>query len=119
MARQTLRKIGDGVDVVTYLGQYTRGRLERALSASAQGRLERLAPGVDTSFFKPGAGGEVVRRDLGLADRRVIVCVSRLVPRKGQDVLLRALPAVLRSVPDAALLIVGDGPDRKRLEAMS
>ena len=119
VARQTLRKIGDGVDVVTYLGQYTRGRLERALSASAQGRLERLAPGVDTSFFKPGAGGDVVRRDLGLADRRVIVCVSRLVPRKGQDVLLRALPAVLRSVPDAALLIVGDGPDRKRLEAIA
>ncbi len=91
VARQTLRRIGDRVDVVTYLGEYTRGRLERALSASAQGRLERLAPGVDTSFFKPGAGGDVVRHDLGLADRRVIVCVSRLVPRKGQDVLLRAL----------------------------
>ncbi len=119
VARQTLRRIGDKVDVVTYLGEYTRGRLERALSKSAQGRLERLAPGVDTSFFKPGAGGEVVRHDLGLADRQVIVCVSRLVPRKGQDVLLRALPAVLRSVPDAALLIVGDGPDRKRLEAIT
>lgn len=119
LARQTLRRIGDGVDVLTYLGEYTRGRLERALSASAQGRLERLAPGVDATFFKPGAGGDVVRQELGLADRQVIVCVSRLVPRKGQDVLLRALPAVLRSVPDAALLIVGDGPDRKRLEAIT
>jgi phosphatidyl-myo-inositol dimannoside synthase len=118
-ARQTLRRIADGVDVLTYLGEYTRGRLERALSTSAQGRLARLAPGVDTSFFKPGAGGDVVRHNLDLADRRVIVCVSRLVPRKGQDVLLRALPGVLRSVPDAALLIVGDGPDRKRLEALT
>jgi len=119
VARQALRRIGDRVDVVTYLGEYTRGRLARALSTSAQERLERLAPGVDTSFFKAGAGGDVVRRDLGLADRRVIVCVSRLVPRKGQDVLLRALPAILRSVPDAALLIVGAGPDRKRLEAIT
>jgi phosphatidylinositol alpha-1,6-mannosyltransferase len=119
VARQILRRIGDGVDVVTYLGEYTRGRLERALSTSAQGHLERLAPGVDAAFFKPGAGGDVVRHDLGLADRQVIVCVSRLVPRKGQDVLLRSLPAVLRSVPDAALLIVGDGPDRKRLEAIT
>ena len=57
--------------------------------------------------------------DTDFGDRRVIVCVSRLVPRKGQDVLLRAMPAVLRSVPDAALLIVGDGPDRKRLETIT
>lgn len=119
VARQTLRRIGDRVDVVTYLGDYTRDRLARALSTSAQDRLARLAPGVDSSFFKPGAGGDVVRREFGLTDRQVIVCVSRLVPRKGQDVLLRALPAVLRSVPDAALLIVGDGPDRKRLEAIT
>lgn len=119
VARQTLRRIGDRVDVVTYLGEYTRSRLARALSASAQGHLERLAPGVDTSFFKPGAGGDAVRRDLGLADRQVVVCVSRLVPRKGQDVLLQAMPAILRSVPDAALLIVGDGPDRKRLETLT
>jgi phosphatidylinositol alpha-1,6-mannosyltransferase len=119
VARQVLRRIGDRVDVMTYLGDYTRGRLERALSPSAIEHLERLAPGVDSAFFKPGAGGDVVRREHGLADRRVIVCVSRLVPRKGQDVLLRALPAILTAVPDAALLIVGDGPDRKRLEAIT
>ncbi|HTC69700.1 MAG TPA: glycosyltransferase, partial [Acidothermaceae bacterium] len=89
IAKQVLRRIGDRVDVMTYLGDYTRGRLERALSPSAIAHLERLAPGVDSAFFKPGAGGDLVRREYGLADRRVIVCVSRLVPRKGQDVLLR------------------------------
>ena len=119
VARQVLRRIADRVDVVTYLGDYTRGRLARAVSASALDHLERLAPGVDSAFFKPGAGGDVVRREHDLVDRRVIVCVSRLVPRKGQDVLLRALPRVLAAEPDAALLIVGDGPDRKRLEAIT
>ncbi len=119
VARQLLRTIGDRVDVMTYLGDYTKGRLSRALSPHAQARLERLAPGVDATFFKPGSGGDVVRQRYGLRDRRVIVCVSRLVPRKGQDVLLRAMPTVLKSVPDAALLIVGDGPDRKRLETIT
>ncbi len=49
----------------------------------------------------------------------MIVCVSRLVPRKGQDALVRALPAVRRRVPDAALLLVSGGPDRARLTRLA
>ena len=119
VARGLLRRIGDHVDVLTYLGVYTRGRLERAISASAHDLLAQLAPGVDATQFKPDTGGDVVRQALGLTDRRVIVCVSRLVARKGQDVLLHALPSILRDVPDAALLIVGSGPAAKRLEALT
>jgi phosphatidylinositol alpha-1,6-mannosyltransferase len=119
VARGLLRRIGNQVDVLTYLGAYTRGRLERAVSASAHDRLVQLAPGVDATKFKPDTGGDVVRQALDLTDRRVIVCVSRLVARKGQDVLLHALPSILRDVPDAALLIVGSGPARKRLEALT
>jgi phosphatidyl-myo-inositol dimannoside synthase len=115
-ARQLLRRIGSDVDVLTYLGSYTRGRLAKAVSASAC--LERLAPGVDADFFHPGAGGAEVRARYGLADRPIVVCVSRLVPRKGQDVLVQAMPAILRAVPDAALLIVGDGPYRRRLDRL-
>jgi len=111
-ARQVLSRIGRGVDVVTYLGDYTRARLAPALPGV---RLERLPSGVDTALFRPGAGGDVVRRRHGLAGRPVVVCVSRLVPRKGQDVLIRALPAVQQQVPGAALLIVGGGPDAPRL----
>jgi len=119
VAKQLLRRIADHVDVLTYLGEYTRARLARVLSTSSVARLERLAPGVDASFFRPESGGDVVRETHDLRDRRVIVCVSRLVPRKGQDMLLRALPTILRAVPEAAVLIVGDGPDRKRLEALT
>ena len=109
-ARGLLRRIGDSVDTVTYLGEYTRARLARALSPGAAARMTRLAPGVDSGAFHPGAGGAAVRDRLGVAGRPVVVCVSRLVPRKGQDTLIRAWPQVRAAVPDAALLLVGGGP---------
>jgi phosphatidylinositol alpha-1,6-mannosyltransferase len=78
-----------------------------------------LPPGVDPERFRPDQSGDEVRRRHGLGDRPLVVCVSRLVPRKGQDVLMRAMPRILRRVPDAALLIVGGGADRPRLEALA
>jgi phosphatidyl-myo-inositol dimannoside synthase len=116
-ARQVLRRIGRDVDVVTYLGEYTRRRLARALGPAAT--LVQVPSGVDTDLFRPGAGGGEVRRRLGLADRPVVVCVSRLVPRKGQDVLIRALPAIRARVPGTALLCVGGGPDSPRLQRLA
>jgi phosphatidylinositol alpha-1,6-mannosyltransferase len=109
-ARSLLRRIGDSVDTVTYLGEYTRVRLARALSPAAAARMIRLAPGVDSDVFRPGAGGTAVRERLGLGGRPVVICVSRLVPRKGQDTLIRAWPEVRAAVPDAVLLLAGGGP---------
>jgi phosphatidyl-myo-inositol dimannoside synthase len=125
-ARRLLRRIGDQVDVLTYLGEYFRVRLARVLSPEAAGRMVRLAPGVDTSVFRPGAGGDKVREKLGLGNRPVVVCVSRMVPRKGQDTLIRAWPRVLAATAGSktagdhahsgpVLLLVGDGPYRADL----
>ncbi|MEU5881673.1 glycosyltransferase family 4 protein [Spirillospora sp. NPDC047279] len=118
-ARRLLRRIGDGVDVLTYLGEYTRSRMARALSPAAAAAMARLAPGVDENVYFRGAGGAGVRERLGLTGRPVVVCVSRLVPRKGQDALLHAWPHVLRRVPEAALLLVGGGPYRADLEKLA
>src|SRR6266849_6333069 len=118
-ARTLLRRIGDEVDVVTYLGEYFRVRLARALSPKAASRMIRLAPGVDVTFFRPGAGGAAVRERLGLTSRPVVVCVSRMVPRKGQDTLIRAWPQIKAQVSDAALLLVGDGPYAPRLKRLA
>ncbi|MQA96537.1 MAG: glycosyltransferase [Streptosporangiales bacterium] len=117
-ARGMLRRIGDGVDVVTYLGEYTRTRMAPALSSAAGARMARLAPGVDERAFNPGVDGSAVRERYGLGDRPVVVCVSRLVPRKGQDVLVQAWPRIRARVPGAALLLVGGGPHRRRVEAL-
>ena len=105
--RLALRRIGDGCDVVTYLGEYTRRRLAPAFGPHAS--LAQLTPGVDVETFRPGIDGAAIRDRHGLGRRPVVVCVSRLVPRKGQDALIRCLPAIRRAVPDAALLIVGGG----------
>jgi phosphatidyl-myo-inositol dimannoside synthase len=118
-ARTLLRRIGDEVDVMTYLGEYFRVRLTRALSPEAAKRMVRLAPGVDVTLFRPGSGGLAVRDRLGLAGRPVVVCVSRMVRRKGQDTLIRAWPQVRAEVSDAVLLLVGDGPDAGDLRRLA
>ena len=118
-SRQLLRRIGAGTDVLTYLGEYTRSRIAAAVGPRAAGRMVQLPPGVDESTFHPASGGAEVRRRLGLADRPVVVCVSRLVPRKGQDTLIEAMPQIMADVPDAVLLIVGGGPYRADLEKLA
>ena len=116
-ARGLLRRIGRSVDVVTYLGEYTRTRLAPVLDGSTE--LRWIAPGVDVGEYSPEVDGSAVRARYGLGDRPVVVCVSRLVPRKGQDVLIRALAEIRRRAPDAALLVVGGGPYRSTLERLA
>lgn len=74
-----------------------------------------MYPGADLEIFRPDLPYEDLTDLHGVADRPLVVCVSRLVARKGQDVLIRAMQRIRREVPDASLLIVGDGPDRDRL----
>jgi phosphatidylinositol alpha-1,6-mannosyltransferase len=119
-ARQALHRVGEGCDVLTYVSDWCREHIAPALSAAAAVRMEQLSPGVDPELFKPGCGGDDVRRRWGIPlAAPVVVCTARMVPRKGQDVLLEAWPAVRAEVPDARLLLVGDGSRRKALQRAS
>jgi phosphatidylinositol alpha-1,6-mannosyltransferase len=109
-----LRRIGKGVDSLTYLGDYTRSVISRPLTQSAKNTMVRIAPGIDTDHFSP-RNSENIRRALKLEDKKVVVCVARLVHRKGQDRLIEAMPLVLKEVSDAHLLIVGQGPYQQKL----
>lgn len=115
--RRALRAIGDRAALVTVVSEFTSRFIRRAVGGRAH--IELLRTGVDLERFTPRADGSEVRKRYGLAGRPVVSCVSRLVSRKGQDQLIRALPHVRRTVPDAALLLVGGGPVRARLERVA
>jgi phosphatidylinositol alpha-1,6-mannosyltransferase len=118
LARTALRRIGNDTDVVTFISHYTRSRFASAFGPQAA--LEHLAPGVDTERFEPDSVARAeLRARYGLGGRPVIVCVSRLVPRKGQDMLIQALPSIRQRVPGAALVIVGGGPYLDKLRRLA
>jgi phosphatidylinositol alpha-1,6-mannosyltransferase len=107
-------RIGKRVDSLTYLGEYTHQMISRALDQKAKLAMVKIAPGIDTEHFSPRNSKEL-RESLNLAEKKVIVCVARLVHRKGQDRLIEVMPEILSSVPNAHLLIVGEGPYREHL----
>jgi phosphatidylinositol alpha-1,6-mannosyltransferase len=118
VARSVLRRIGDDSDVVTFVSRYTRARFASAFGPQAA--LEHLPPGVDTDRFRPDPTSRAeLRTRLRLGQRPTVVCLSRLVPRKGQDMLIRALPAVRQRVDGAALVIVGGGPYLETLRGLA
>ena len=117
--RQALHRIGQGVDHITYIAEYSRQRIGRALSPAARGRMVRLAPAVTPADFSLQNDPSPVLERYGLAGRPIILCTGRLVRRKGQDVLLRAMPQILAAQPDAVALIVGRGPYSDRLKALA
>ena len=112
-----LRRIGSTVDVLTYLGEFTRQAIAQGISASAQRSMVKIAPGIDVNHFIP-TDASAVRETLEISKKKVIVSVGRLVHRKGQDQLIEAMPQILKSVPDAHLLLIGEGPYREHLQKL-
>ena len=82
-------------------------------------RLRILHPGVDCTRFVPTPRDTAIRDRLGWGERPVVLTVGRLQARKGQDMLIRALPEIALSVPDALYAIVGDGDDFERLDGLA
>ena len=118
VARSVLRRIGEDTDVVTFVSRYTRRRFASAFGPHAA--LEYLPPGVDAQRFRPDTAARAeLRTRYRLGERPLVVCVSRLVPRKGQDMLIRALPAIRAKVNGAAVAIVGGGPYQATLRRLA
>lgn len=107
--RGVLRRIGGRADVVTYISRYTLRRFGRAFGPRPQ--FVALPSGVDTEFFRPVPveRRREVRARLGVGDAPLVVCASRLVARKGQDQLIRALPQLRSLVDGTRLLLIGTG----------
>ena len=118
VARSVLRRIGEDTDVVTFVSRYTRSRFAPAFGPRAS--LEYLPSGVDTDRFRPDPAARAELRDrYRLGERPTVLCLSRLVPRKGQDMLIKALPSIRQRVDGAALVIVGGGPYLETLRKLA
>ncbi|MBF6064518.1 glycosyltransferase family 4 protein [Nocardia terpenica] len=116
-ARQALRVVGDHTDAITYVSKYTRRRFAAAFGARSA--LEYLPPGVDTEVFRPDpAARKQLRARYGLGERPTVLCLSRLVPRKGQDMLIMAMREIRRRVDGAVLVIAGGGPYEEKLRGL-
>jgi phosphatidylinositol alpha-1,6-mannosyltransferase len=112
-----LRKIGSSVDSLTYLGEFTKQAISKSLSKLSAQKMVKIAPGIDIDHFSPQDSSQL-RKELKLDDKRVIVSVGRLVHRKGQDHLIQSMPEILKSIPDAHILMVGQGPYLSHLKKL-
>ena len=91
---------------------------DQAVGYGADRTTIRVVPnGVDTDIFSPGPSNEELRDALELSNKRVLVSVSRLVPKNGIDIVVAALPLLLAQYPETVLVLVGDGSERRTLEA--
>jgi len=92
----------------------------RSIASAIPGHvpISLLPPGVDVNRFHPGRDAAAVRGRHALVDGPLILAPSRLVPRKGHDVLLRAMPFLIDAI-DASLVIVGEGPYERRLRRLA
>ena len=112
-----MRRVFKGASGVFSVSGYTRDLL--LTQCMPDDGVCVISNGIDTSRFREGLDGQAIRSRYGFENRRLLLTVSRLTPRKGHDTVLRACPAILEKIPDLAYLIVGDGPERERLEALS
>ena len=113
-----IRYMSKNIDAITYLGDYTKGEISKALSEADASKLVQIAPGIDVDHFIPTDSSNL-RAELGLTDKSVIISVGRLVHRKGQDKLISALPEIKTSVPNVHLVLVGVGPHQEYLEKLA
>ncbi|MDA8037861.1 MAG: glycosyltransferase family 4 protein [Actinomycetota bacterium] len=121
-SRQVLQGVLANASLVVAAGRYPAAEGRRALGTGGFPPTVLVPPGVDTRRFQPltDEARRAARRHLGLPeDARIIVSVSRLVPRKGMDVLIEAVARLAETRPDVGLVIGGTGRDRKRLEILA
>jgi phosphatidylinositol alpha-1,6-mannosyltransferase len=117
--KQTFQKIVKDVDKFTYLTKFTYQKISEAISTQNLIKFEQLTPGIDIELFNPvnktNGKAEEIKNRYRLANKLIVVCVSRLMPRKGQDTLIEIWPEILKKVPNAHLLIVGGGSYKQNL----
>ncbi|MGH8981622.1 MAG: glycosyltransferase family 4 protein [Acidimicrobiales bacterium] len=122
-SRAVLARVLRDASLVVSAGRYPAAQVARALGPSGAAHLPvhvEVPPGVDASHSQvlEGTARRAARLALGLpTDGPLVASVSRLVPRKGMDVLVEAVRRLAPSFPDLTLAIAGTGREGGRLAA--
>ncbi len=91
--------------------------LKEQLASKGYDKLEILARGIDTRLFNSARRQEALRRQLGLQpDQLLVTLVTRMAHEKNLDLAFTTFRVIQRQVPNARFLLVGDGPERRRLQ---
>lgn len=115
--RAFLRRLFKNAALVTAVSEWAAARLRPFAPADAQFAL--LPSGIDQHLFRPDVDTAAIRCRHDLGAGPIVCCVSRIVARKGQDVLIRAMPTLVREWPHLRLLIVGSGPYERTLTSLA
>jgi phosphatidylinositol alpha-1,6-mannosyltransferase len=113
-----MKFIGAHVDYLGYLGEFTRRAIAPSLNKLDREKLIKIAPGIDTEHFSITERDAALVAQLDITDSPTIVSVGRLVHRKGQDQLVKALPRIIEKFPQVKLIFVGTGPHQKTIEKL-
>ena len=111
-----MRRIGNSCDVLTYLGPYTKSAITKSVGKKVS--LVQIAPGISTDLFQPGNKPAELLAKYQIGNRPTLLCVGRLVHRKGQDRLIEAMAKIKAEIPNAQLLFVGSGPREAHLKKL-
>ncbi|MEJ6627194.1 MAG: glycosyltransferase family 4 protein [Actinomycetes bacterium] len=114
--KSALRRIGNSCEVLTYLGPYTKSAITKSVGTRVS--LIQVAPGISTELFQPGPKPADLIAKYKIGNRPTLLCVGRLVHRKGQDRLIEAMRKIKEEIPDALLLLVGSGPREEHLRKL-
>ncbi len=104
-------------DVITCSADHVRDAMIR-LGVNAE-KISVIYFGVDTQKFRPGVRIEALRTELGIGNSPAIISLRNLEPLYDVATLIRAIPEVLREVPEAKFVIAGRGSQEKELEELS
>ncbi|WP_440903476.1 glycosyltransferase family 4 protein [Catenovulum sp. SX2] len=97
---------------------HNSANIVKRLNYASDDKIHILHPGVDSKTFKPIEEDADFKAAMGWQDKKVIITVGRLQQRKGQDVLIQAMPQILASHPDAIYAIIGRGECKQSLEKL-
>ncbi len=116
LLRPLLKKILEEARHVVANSRYTRARLECLGVVPA--KVIVSSPRVDAMDFGKPCDPARLMALYHLTGRRIVLSVNRLVPRKGNDTVIRAMPEILKRFPGAVYLVYGDGPCRGMLKVL-